>query len=126
MAEARGSGIRPERVVQETMTIEARSELRSAARVLRLIEHERAPGEPTEQALARAVLEEIANVLTGATEVIDLGAIGFQLEQRTSPYISDRGVGQAILRLGQLRANRSPSIVEEGTEVPNLVPDTLN
>ena len=58
--------------------------------------------------------------------MIDLGAIGIQLEQRTSPYISDRGIGQAILRLGQLRANRSASIVEEGIEVPDLVPDTLN
>ena len=126
VAEAKASGLEPEREVLDSMAIGARNQLRSAARALRFIELDRAPGEPTEQALSRAVLEAIANVLTGATEVIDLGAIGFQLEQRTSPYISDRGVGQAILRLGQLRANRSPSIVEEGTEVPNLVPDTLN
>ena len=125
-AEARASGREPEREGLDSMAIGARNQLRSAARALRLIELDRAPGEPTEQALSRAVLEAIANVLTGATEVIDLGAIGIQLEQRTSPYISDRGIGQAILRLGQLRANRSASIVEEGTEVPDLVPDTLN
>ena len=126
VAEASASGLEPEREVLDSMAIGARNQVRTAARALRLIELDRAPGEPTEQALSRAVLEAIANVLTGATEVIDLGAIGFQLEQRTSPYISDRGVGQAILRLGQLRANRSASIVEEGTEVPDLVLDTLN
>ena len=108
------------------MAVGARNQLRSTARALRLIELDRAPGEPTEQALERAVLEAIANVLAGATDVIDLGAIGFQLKQRTSLYISERGVGQAVLRLGQLRANRSPSIVEEGAEVPDLIPDTLN
>ena len=126
VAEAGLSGLEPGREVLDSMAMGARNQLRSTARALRLIELDRAPGEPTEQALERAVLEAIANVLAGATDVIDLGAIGFQLKQRTSLSISERGVGQAVLRLGQLRANRSPSIVEEGAEVPDLIPDTLN
>lgn len=124
--EARASGLEPPRERFDSMVTDARSQLQDAAGTLRLTRLDRAPGEPMEQALERAVYEAVERVLTGATDVIELGVIGFQLRQGSSPAIFDTGVGQAVLRLGQLRANRSPSLMEQAVDSPGVAPDTPN
>lgn len=126
VGEAEDLDLYPGEEVLDPAIAEYREQLRSAARSLGFIQLDRAPGEATEQALSRAVFEAVADVLAGARPPINLGSLGFQLQQRTSPYVSERGVGEAMLRLGQLRANRSASIMEEASQATEPVPDSLN
>ena len=113
-ANTAGFGIPVERV--DSMVDDARAQLRSAAGALGLVSPDRAPGEQLERAVARAVLEAVGRVLTGATEMIRLGGIEFQLSEGTSAVVFDRGVGEALLRIGELRLNRSPTLLEEAAD----------
>jgi hypothetical protein len=100
----------------DSMIDDARAQLRGAADVLGLVSPDQAPGEPVERAIARAVLEAVGRVLTGTTEIVRLGGIEFQLAERTSAAVFDRGVGEALIRIGELRMNRSPTLLEEAAD----------
>ena len=89
--------------------------------MLGLIDPDQAPGEPRELAIARAVEEALADNLSGATQFVPLGLVSFQLRDRASFATHDAGIGEAILRIGQVRANRALG----PAEVPATVPDTL-
>ncbi len=123
-AEAAGFGPSVERV--DSMIDDARGQLRGAAEVLGLMSLDRAPGEALERAVARAVLEAVGKVLTGATDMVRLGGIEFQLGEGSSAAIFDRGVGEAVLRVGQLRMNRSPSLLEEAVDTSSISSDTAS
>ena len=79
-----------------------------------------------DRAVARAVLEAVGKVLTGATEMVRLGGIEFQLGEGSSAAVFDRGIGEAILRIGQLRMNRSPSLLEEAVDTSSIGGDTAS
>ena len=104
----------------------ARAQLSGAAELLGLASIDRAPGEDLEPAVARAVLEAVGKVLTGATEMVQLGGIEYQLQEGSPSAVYDRGVGEAILRIGQLRANRSASILEEASGTADPAGDTIS
>jgi hypothetical protein len=123
-ADAAGFGVSVERV--DSMIADARAQLRGAATVLGLVSLDRAPGEDLEQAIARAVLEAVGKVLAGATEIVRLGGIEYQLAEGSSVAVFSRGVGEAILRIGQLRMNRSPSLLEEAADTSSIGPDTAS
>ena len=123
-ADAAGFGVSAERI--DSMIDDARAQLRGAAEVLGLVSIDRAPGERLNRAVARAVLEAVGKVLTGATETIRLGAIEFQLGEGSSAAVFDRGVGEAILRITQLRMNRSPSLFEEAADISSASGDTAS
>ena len=123
-ANAAGFGVSVERV--DSMIADARVQLRGAAQVLGLLSLDRAPGEDLDQAIARSVLEAVGKVLTGATEMVRLGGIQYQLAEGSSAAVFDRGVGEAILRIGQLRMNRSPSLLEEAADTVSLSADTAS
>jgi len=74
-----------------------------------------APGEEVEVAVSRAVLAALADNLSGATRVIPLGLVGFQLREGVPISILQAGIGQSLLAVGQIRAGRSPSPIEEDT-----------
>lgn len=122
--EARSAGLQPSRARVDSLVADAAAQLRAAARSLDLLRLDRAPGEPRELAIERAVEEALADNLAGATQFVPLGPVRFQLRARTSPTIVDRGVGEAILRIVQLRAARSPSELE-GTLAPGVA-DTIS
>jgi hypothetical protein len=113
----------PERV--DSLVANAGAQLRTAARRLGLINIDRAPGEPREVAIARTVEDALRRNLSGATQFVPLGLVGFQLRQRASPATYDAGIGQAILRIGQLRANRSPSLSEQASDSTGAALDTV-
>ena len=123
-ADAAGFGVPAERV--DSMIDDARAQLRGAAEVLGLVSIDRAPGELLNRAVARAVLEAVGKVLTGATEVVRLGGIEFQLGEGSSAAVFDRGVSEAIVRIAQLRMNRSPSLLEEAADTSSLSGDTAS
>jgi hypothetical protein len=123
-ADAAGFGVPAERI--DSMIDNARAQLRGAAEVLGLVSIDRAPGELLNQAVARAVLEAVGKVLTGATEVVRLGGIEFQLGEGSSSAVFDRGVSEAILRIVQLRMNRGPSLLEEAADPSSLSGDTVS
>lgn len=54
--------------------------------------------------------------LGGASRFVPLGLVAFQLRDRTSFAIYDSGIGQTILRIGQVRANRSLAPIDQGLE----------
>ncbi|MEE2899302.1 MAG: peptidylprolyl isomerase [Gemmatimonadota bacterium] len=123
-AVAMGFGTPVERV--DSAIAAARTQLRGAAGLLGLASIDRAPGEDLEPAVARAVLEAVGKVLTGATEMVQLGGIQYQLQEGSPSAVYDRGVGQAILRIGQLRANRSASVLEEASGTADPAGDTIS
>lgn len=110
-AEAAGMEPDPQRV--DSLVAGARERLRGVAREIGVLRLERAPGEALEPAVQRAVEDALLDVLTGATDVIPLGQISFQLRQGVPTRVSEAGVGQVVLRVGQARAGRAPSPAED-------------
>ena len=83
-----------------------------------------APGEALEIAVARAVENALVDNLSGATQIVPLGLVGFQLREGTSSGVFDEGVGQVVLDVAQIRAARQLSPVEETLTTPTTA-DTI-
>ncbi|MGB1778908.1 MAG: peptidylprolyl isomerase, partial [Longimicrobiales bacterium] len=120
---AESEGLRPERDSIDAMIEEAGSQLRTAARVLGFFDLDRAPGEALEVAVARAVEAALVDNLSGATQVVPLGLVGFQLRDGRSTGIFDTGLGQVVLDVARIRAARQLSPVEDALATPT-VPDS--
>lgn len=122
IAEARSAGLLPPRARIDSLVANATDQLREAARVLGFFDLDQAPGEPRELAIARAVEEALADVITGASPVVPLGLVSFQLRSRESPALFDSGMGQAVIRVAQVRAARGLSPLEESLRTPEATP----
>ena len=120
---AESEGLRPERDSIDAMIEEAGDQLRTAARVLGFFDLDQAPGEALEVAIARAVEEALVDNLSGATQVVPLGLVGFQLRDGRSTGTFDTGLGQVVLDVAQIRAARQLSPVEDALATPT-VPDS--
>jgi len=125
VAEAISRGLEPARTTIDSLVVEARTQLRRATGSLGLLSPDQAPGEERAVAIARAVREALADNLSGATNIVPLGPIGFQLREGVPVAIYDAGVGQVLLRVAQARATRAPSAVEQGTVAPREPADTV-
>jgi hypothetical protein len=111
--EAHRAGLDPTPARIDSMETEARSQLRAAARSIGLMSLDQAPGEPRERAIARAAREALADNLSGATRIVPLGLVGFQLREGVPIVIYDAGIGDVLIQVATARASRSPSAVEE-------------
>lgn len=116
VAEARRSGLEPERARVDSLANVVRTQLLSAARMLGLTELDQAPGEDRRVAISRAVRQAISDNIAGATRIVPLGLVGFQLREGVPIAVSGNGVGRVILRLADIRASRSPSPLEESVD----------
>jgi parvulin-like peptidyl-prolyl isomerase len=114
--EARNAGLEPDSEAVDELVDGAREQLRFAAREIGVLDLDRAPGEPVEPALERAVLSSLQSILTGAIDVIPLGQIAFQLRQREAVSVDEAAIGQTILRIGEIRAGRSPAPFEQSPD----------
>jgi peptidyl-prolyl cis-trans isomerase D len=112
--EARRSGLEPPTERVDSLTAEARRQLRDATRSIGLLTPDRAPGEAREPAIQRAVREALADNLSGATRIVPLGLVGYQLREGVPIAIFDAGIGQVMLQVAQVRASRAPSALEQG------------
>ncbi len=110
---AEAEGLRPSRDSLDVLVDDARVQLRQATRMLGLLELDRAPGEDLEVAVARGVEGALADVVSGASQVVPLGIVGFELREGRSVNISDVAVGQVILAVAEIRAARQLSPAEE-------------
>lgn len=113
VSEARLSGLEPDRARVDSLTRQVGGQLLAAADAIGLRDIERAPGEETDIALKRAVLRSLADNLSGATRVVPLGLVGFQLREGVPTSVNGAAVGRALLAIGQVRAGRSPSPIEQ-------------
>ena len=120
---AESEGLRPERDSIDAMIEEAAGQLRTAARVLGFFDLDQAPGEAVEVAVARAVEKALVDNLSGATQVVPLGLIGFQLRDGRSTAIFESGLGQVVLDVARIRAARQLSPVEDALATPTI-PDS--
>jgi len=123
--EARRSGLEPGPAAVDSLTDAARIQLREATRSLGLLTLDQAPGEARETAIARAVRSAIADNLSGATGIVPLGVVGYQLREGVPIAIFDSGVGQVLLSVAQTRAARAPSALEESQVPPAQPADTV-
>ena len=121
--EAESAGLRPARDSIDVLVDDARQQLVDAARRLGLGDLDPAPGEDMEIAIQRAVHDALQGNLTGATQVVPLGLVGFQLREGRSSAVLDAGIGEAIVEIARIRAARqlAPS---EGIGMEPAVPDT--
>jgi hypothetical protein len=122
--EARRSGLEPSPARIDSLATGVRGQLLLAARALGLTDLDQAPGEDREVAVARAVRQALADNLAGATRIVPLGLIGFQLRDGVPVMISSTGVGRSLIRLADIRASRSPSPFEESLDAGAQPPDT--
>jgi hypothetical protein len=113
VTEARLSGLEPTAAHVDSLTVQVGAQLLAATASLGLREIDAAPGEATEAAVKRAVLASLADNLSGATRLVPLGLVGFQLREGVTTSIDAAGVGSALLSIGQIRAGRSPSPIEQ-------------
>ena len=113
ITEAESAGLRPPQDSIQVLADDARQQLRNAARGLGLMDLDRAPGEDLEIAVQRAVNEALAGNLSGATRIVPLGLVSFQLREGRSVAIRDEGVGQVIVDVAQIRAARDLSPSEQ-------------
>ena len=109
---AEAEGLRPERDSVDVLVDDARAQLREATRMLGLLKLDQAPGEAREVAVSRAVEGALTNILSGATQVVPLGMVGFQLREGQSSAILDIGVGEVIVGVAQIRTARQLSPIE--------------
>jgi len=116
--EAHRAGLDPTPARVDSLETEARRQLRAAARGIGLMSLDQAPGEPRERAIARAARAALADNLSGATRIVPLGLVGFQLREGVPIVIFDAGIGQVLIQVATARANRSPSAVEESFGAP--------
>jgi parvulin-like peptidyl-prolyl isomerase len=114
--EARGAGLEPPQEDVDSMVATARGQLRAAADEIGILRLDRAPDEPLEPAVARGVFAALQGILTGANDVIPLGQIAFQLRQGATASVVEEGIGQTLLRIGEIRAGRSPSPAEQAPD----------
>lgn len=119
--EAEAAGLRPGPDSAAVLIEDARSQLQGAARSLGLLDLNRAPGEDLEVAVQRAVHEALAENLSGATRVVPLGLVSFQLREGHSVAVLDQGVGQVIVDVAEIRATRQLAPAEE----PLMPSDTV-
>ena len=116
VAEASRSGLEPARERVDSLVGVVRSQLRTATRSLGLTDLDQAPGEDRRAAVSRAVRQAIADNIAGATRIVPLGLVGFQLREGVPIAIYGNGVGRAMLRIAEIRASRSPSPLEESVD----------
>ncbi|NJD17809.1 MAG: hypothetical protein FIA95_00775 [Gemmatimonadetes bacterium] len=109
VAEAGRKGLAPSQARVDSLVGEARRQLRSVAAEIGLVPLERAPDEKLEPALARAVRRALTDVLMGARDVVPLGQLSFQLRDNQRASVFDAGLGQVVLKVGQVRAGRGLS-----------------
>jgi hypothetical protein len=121
--EARSVGLEPPRQRVDSLVAEARGQLLAVADDIGLRRLERAPGEALEPAIGRAVLAAIQDVLTGAAGQVPLGQIAYQLRARTPATIYEGGLGEVVLGVGRVRAQRSPSPIDQAPD-SGAVPDS--
>ncbi len=112
VAEAKKSGLEPDRARVDSLVADTRKQILAAADEIGLRRLDRAPGEALEPAVARAVHQSLADILSGANNVVPLGPIGYQLRSRVPTAVYEAGVGQVVVQIGQMRASRSPSPAE--------------
>jgi parvulin-like peptidyl-prolyl isomerase len=91
----------------------ARTQLRTAARTLGLLDLDQAPGEDLEVAVSRAVEEALTDNLTGATQIVPLGIVSFQLREGRPSTVFSAGVGEVIVAIARIRAARALSPIEQ-------------
>jgi len=125
VTEARDAGLEPPEARVDTLVNDAREQLRNAATAIGVLNLDQAPGEPVEPAVLRAVLASLGGILSGAKDVIPLGQIAFQLRQREATSVSESGIGLTIIRIGEIRAGRSPSPVDLIPD-PAATPDSVS
>lgn len=113
VAAAEREGLRPEGDSIGALENEARSQLVSAADVIGVADLDQAPGEDIEIAIARAAEEALVDNLNGATTVLTLGHIGFQLREGRGATVFEEGVGEVIVDIAQMRAARALSPIEQ-------------
>jgi len=111
--EAHRAGLDPTPARIDSLETEARRQLRTAARSIGLMTLDQAPGEARERAIARAARKALADNLSGATRIVPLGLVGFQLREGVPIVIFDAGIGEVLIQVATARANRSPSAIEE-------------
>jgi hypothetical protein len=118
VAEAVGSGLEIPQTRVDSLVTEARRQLRSATRSLGLMNLDQAPGEAQERAIARVVRRALSDNLSGASAIVPLGLVGFQLREGVSIAFFDQGIGQVLIRVAQARASRALSPLEQGAVTP--------
>lgn len=123
VAEARDSGMEPSAARVDSLARETRRQILTAAGEIGLRDIEQAPGEPIGPAIERAVRNALGDVLAGARDVLPLGPVSYQLRSRTPTTIYESGLGQTVLRIGQIRATRAPSPTEAPPDT-GAAPDT--
>lgn len=124
VAEARGAGLEPPAARADSLTTAISEQVRGAARRLGLLPPERAPGEPTEPAVRRAVLNALGENLSGGTPSIPLGPLSYQLRAEAVHGTVNAGIGRAVLELGRQRAARGLSDSESGPAPTKAPADT--
>ncbi len=122
--EARGAGLEPPQEQVDSLTAEARRQLRQATRSIGLLRLDRAPGEALRPAIQRGVREALADNLSGATRIVPLGLVGYQLRAGVPIAIFEPAIGQVLLQVAQARASRAPSVLEESLGTPQPPEDT--
>ncbi|HUF75255.1 MAG TPA: peptidylprolyl isomerase [Longimicrobiales bacterium] len=116
VTEATRSGLEPNRARVDSLANVVRDQLLDAAQALGLTPLDQAPGEDRRLAIGRAVRRALADNIAGATRIVPLGLVGFQLREGVPITIHGNGVGTAILRIAEIRASRSPSPLEESVD----------
>lgn len=122
--EARRSGLEPPPARVDSLVTVVRGQLLLAARALGLSPLDQAPGEDRRVAVARATRQALSDNIAGATRIVPLGLIGFQLREGIPTTISTTGVGLSLIRLAEVRASRSPSPLEQSLDTLAQQPDT--
>ncbi len=120
------AGLGPSQEKVDSLVRDTRNRIKQLTDQLGLLHLDRAPGEAVAPAVDRAVNDVLDGIVTGAKDVVPLGPVVFQLRQRANVAVYDGGVGDAILRIAQVRAGRSPAPDEATPDTGRAAADTAS
>lgn len=121
---ARTAGLAPAEERVDSLVRDLTDQLRAAGDRLGLVPPERAPGEPLEQAVERAVREALEENLSGASPTVPLGPVAYQLRAGSAHATFGAGIGRAILEIGRARAARGSAGSDTAPGSPDAPADS--
>jgi peptidyl-prolyl cis-trans isomerase C len=122
ISEARRLGLEAPQAEQDSARHEIREQLRMAAMEAGLLPIRPQEGETTNQAVQRQVMQYLNGIISGETDVVPLGAVGFTLREQYGAELFERAIPTVVRRVEERRPANAQQGMPPGMAPPQPMP----
>jgi peptidyl-prolyl cis-trans isomerase C len=122
ISEARRLGLEAPQTEQDSARREIREQLRMAAMEAGLLPIRPQEGETTNQAVQRQVMQYLNGIISGETDVVPLGAVGFTLREQYGAELFERAIPTVVRRVEERRPASEQQGMPPGMAPPQPMP----